>query len=82
MWNLKNYINEVTQETDSWTQKTNLWLPKGTRSKLRVWDQQIQTTIYKINNKALLTAQGTIINNLVRNHNGKECEIYIIYEVK
>ena len=31
MWNLKNNTNEFTYkiETDSQTQKTNLWLPKG-----------------------------------------------------
>ena len=31
MWNLKNDINELIYktETDSQTQKTNLWLPKG-----------------------------------------------------
>ena len=34
------------------TQRTNLWLPKGKedggKDKLGVWDQQIQTTIHKI----------------------------------
>ena len=31
MWNLKNNTNEsiYKTETDSQTQKTNLWLPKG-----------------------------------------------------
>ena len=31
MWNLKNSTNELIykSETDSQTQKTNLWLPKG-----------------------------------------------------
>ena len=31
MWNLKNYTNELIYktETDSQTQKTNSWLPKG-----------------------------------------------------
>ena len=31
MWNLKNDTNELIYktETDSETQKTNLWLPKG-----------------------------------------------------
>ena len=53
MWNLKNYTNEsmYKTETDSQTQKTNLWLPKGNggrRNKLRVWDYQLQTTIHKI----------------------------------
>ena len=47
----KNDTNELTYktETDSQTQKINLWLPKGEggRDKLGVWDQQIQTSIYK-----------------------------------
>ena len=31
MWNIKNDKNELIYrtETDSWTLKTNLWLPKG-----------------------------------------------------
>ena len=28
MWNLKYNTNEIIYETDSHTQKTNLWLPK------------------------------------------------------
>ena len=33
MWNLKNDTNELIYktETDSQTEKTNLWLPKGKR---------------------------------------------------
>ena len=45
MWNLRNNTNEsiCKTETDSQTQKTNLWLPKGKRGrqgmdKLGVWD--------------------------------------------
>ena len=42
MWNLKNDTDELTYktETDSQTQKTNLWLPKGKvggRDKLGGW---------------------------------------------
>ena len=53
MQNLKYNINELIYktETDSQTQKANLWLPKGKgmgRDKLEVQDQQIQTTIYEI----------------------------------
>ena len=43
MWNLQSGTSEFTYktETDSQTQKTNLWLPKGKgagRDKLEVWD--------------------------------------------
>ena len=53
LWNLKNDTNEpfYKTETDPQTQKANLWLPKQKgeeRDKLEVCDQQIQTTIHKI----------------------------------
>ena len=44
MWNLKYDTNELIHdtETDSQTQKINLWLPRGRgdggRDGLRVWD--------------------------------------------
>ena len=41
VWNLKNNTNESVYktDTDSQTQKTNLWLPKGSgMDKLRVWN--------------------------------------------
>ena len=44
-------MNLFMKQKDSQTWKTDLWLPKGKggdRDKLGVWDQQIQTTIYKI----------------------------------
>ena len=51
MWNLKYDTNELIYktETDSQTWKTNLQLPKGMGvvRKIRVFDQQIQTTAYK-----------------------------------
>ena len=52
---------------------------EGRRDKLGVWDQQIQTTIYKINNnKVLLYSIGNYIQYLVINYNGKEyANIYI-----
>ena len=52
MWNLKYDTNELIYktETDSWTQKTNLWLPKGKggAGELGVWDQQMQTITYRM----------------------------------
>ena len=47
------------------------------RNKLGVWDQQIQTAIYKIDtNKVLLNSTENYIQYLIINHNGKEY-IYI-----
>ena len=50
---------------------------RGGRDKLG--DQQIQTTIYKIDNKVLVYNTGNYIQYLVINYNGKESEknIYI-----
>ena len=38
-WNLKNHTNELIYktETDSQTEKTNLWLPKGKEGELTHW---------------------------------------------
>ena len=47
-------------ETDSQTQRTDLQLPKvkvWERDKLGVWDQQIQTTIYKTDKQQGSTVQ-------------------------
>ena len=49
------------------------------RDKLGVWDQQIQTTIYEINNKVLLYSTGNYIQYPVINHNGKEYEEEYVY---
>ena len=55
-------------EADSQTWKTSLWLPKEKegRDRLGVWDQQTQTTIYKINN-ILLYSTGNYIQYPVIN---------------
>ena len=52
MWNLKYDTNELIYraETDSQTQRTDLWLPRGGgRDGLGVWDYQMQTIIYRMN---------------------------------
>ena len=44
-------MNLITQQKQTQTSKTNLWLPKGKgggRDKSGVWDKHIHTTIYKI----------------------------------
>ena len=51
MWNLKYDTNPLIYKTETDSQKTNLWLPKGKREgwdKLGVWDSEIHTTVYKI----------------------------------
>ena len=59
--NIKYNMNDLIYkaETDSQTQKANLWLPKGKagRDKLGVSDQRIQTTIYKIDKQQGPTVQ-------------------------
>ena len=53
MWNLKNDTNESRHkaETDTQTQKINIWLTKvskeGGRDKLGLWDAHIHTAIFK-----------------------------------
>ena len=72
MQSLKHDTKELPYEieTDSQRQKTNFWLAKGKggggRMNLGVWDQQIQTTIYKIDKQQgpLGIAWGTIFNIL------------------
>lgn len=60
---LNNDTNELIckAETDSVTQKTDLWSPKGEGpgwDKSGVWDKNIHTAVYKINNKDLLCSTG------------------------
>ena len=79
----KNDTNELIYKTeiDSQTQRTNLRLPKGKqrhkRDKLGVWDQQIQTTIYKIDKQQGPSIQHRELssmscNNLYRKESEKE----------
>ena len=53
MWNLKYDTNEAIYkiETDSHTQRTDLWLSREGgwgRDGVDVWDQQMQTVIYRM----------------------------------
>ena len=61
MCDLKNDTNELIYktETDSLTQRTNYGYKRGKagRDKLGVWDEQIQTTIYKVDKKQGHTLQ-------------------------
>ena len=66
MWDLKqNDSNEFIYKTeiDLHTKKRNLWIPKGDRDKLGVWEQQIHIALQKID-KQHSRAQGTIFNTL------------------
>ena len=57
MRNLKSDANEpFIKQKHTLKHRQNLWLPKGkqARDKLRVWDEQIHTKIYKRNKKDLL----------------------------
>ena len=57
-WNLKYGTNEpiYKTETDSETQRSDLWLLRG-RGGLGVWDQQMQTIIYKMDKQQGPTVQ-------------------------
>ena len=73
-------MNLLTKQKQTQTQKTNLRLPKGKRDKSGVWDQQIQTTIYKTDKQQDPTVQHREhIQYLVINYNGKEYEKQYIY---
>ena len=74
MWNLNYDTNELIYETEtnSQTQRTDLWLPRmGER--LGICDQPMQTIIYRMDRQ-----QGPIVQHKnyiqypVINHNGKE----------
>ena len=77
-WDLKYDTNELIYktETDSQTQKTTLWLPKGKgwgRDKLGVWDYQTQTIYTEwINSQVPLYSTGNYVKYPVINHNIKE----------
>ena len=57
MWNLKYDTNELIYETETDSQRTDLWLPKqmewGGADGVGVWDYQIQTIIYMYKTRAL-----------------------------
>ena len=59
-------------------EKTNLWLTKGKREqskdKLGLWDQQIQTPIYKTDKQDPTVLNGNYVQYPIINHNGKEYE--------
>ena len=84
-WRLKYDTNEFIYKTeiDSQTQKTNLRLLRGSgcgRDKLEVWDQQVQTTIYKIDKQQGPTVQHMRTMFISYNdYNGKEYEKIYVY---
>ena len=66
MWNLKYDTSEIYKtETDSQTQRTDLWPPRGRgrgRGGVGVWVKQIQTMMYRMgNSKVLLNRTGNYI---------------------
>ena len=80
-WNLKYNTNELIYktETDSQTQRTDLWLPRGReRGGGMEWEFGINRCelvyIGWINDKVLLYSTGTYIQYPVINHNGKKHE--------
>ena len=79
MWNLKYDTNELIYEieTDSQTQRTDLWLPRRRVGRVgKDWEFGISKCkllyIEWINNKVLLHSTEKYIQYSVINHNGKE----------
>ena len=74
MWSLKNDTHEWIYKTDSQIQKTNM-IPKGKgegKDKLGIWDEHIQTTICKIDNKQGPSVQHRELYSIFCNNlNGK-----------
>ena len=76
MGNLKYNANESTYktETDSQTQKTNLWLPKGKDGEGQIRDMAFNRYkllyIKQISNKDLLYNTGNYIQYVVITYNG------------
>ena len=86
MWNLKCDTNEpiYETETDSQTQRIDLWLPRGMGSGGGMdWEFGISSCklLYRewINNKVLLYSTENYIQYTMTNHNGKEYEKEYIY---
>ena len=81
MWNLKYDTNELIYETetDSQTQKTDLWLPRGRGGGGGMeWEFGVSRCklVYTewIKNKVLLYSTGNYVQYLVITYNGKESE--------
>ena len=77
MWNLKYDTNELIckTETDSQTERTKLWMPRGRRGG-KDWEFGVSRCkllyIGWINSKVLLQSTGNYIQYPVINHRGKE----------
>ena len=76
MWDLKYDANEPSCKTDSQTQISDLWLPRGKRCRGGM-DWELQISRYKllyiewISDKVLLYSTGNYIHHSVINHNRK-----------
>jgi len=63
LWNLKYDTNELIYETEIDSQtESRLVVARGKRVGLGVWDQQVQTIVYRGINKSYGIAQGAIFN--------------------
>ena len=65
-------MNLFTKQKQTHSIENKLWLPE--RNNLGVWDQQIQTTIYKTDKQdryPCTHSTGNCIQYLVKNYNGR-----------
>ena len=80
MWHLKYDTNELIYktETDSQTQRIDLWLPTGRGSRIGMkWEfgiSRCKLVYTEWINKVLLYSTGNYIQYPVINHNGREYE--------
>ena len=77
MWNLKYDTNEDICETDSQTQSTDIWLPKGERGAGgKDWEVGIgrYNLVYMQDGYTTMCNTGNYVQYPVINHNEKEYE--------
>jgi len=85
MWNLKYGTNETINKTQTQTQRTDLWLPKGREREwdgLGVWDANRckLLNLEWISHEVLLHSTGNNIQSLGLEHDGRLYEKKNVYK--
>lgn len=75
MWNLKQDTNKLTKQSRLKDMENRLVVAKRVGGEgLGVWGQQMQTIVYRINNKVRLYSTGNYIQYPLINHNRNKHE--------